>query len=78
MHANLGDLRSRDRDLETEKNCNFDQKFINSLITWKLLDMECWNSNTTWVQMEARRLPSLRAPSYVTAILEAENRQRVD
>ena len=40
--------------------------------------MEAWNFNSTWVEMQALALLSLRLPAHVITILEAENRQKVE
>ena len=42
-----------------------------------MLNVESCNSDTTWVEAESVCVPSLRAPSRVTKISEAENGQKV-
>ena len=40
-------------------------------------NVESCNSDTTWVEVETVCVPTLRAPSNVTEISEAENGQKV-
>ena len=42
-----------------------------------MLNLESCNLETTWVEVESVCVPSLRAPSHVTKISEAENGQKV-
>ena len=42
-----------------------------------MLNVESCNFDTTWVEVERVSVPSLRAPSHVTEISEAENGQKV-
>ena len=42
-----------------------------------MLNVEICNLDTTWVEVESVCVPSLRAPSHVTKISEAENGQKV-
>ena len=42
-----------------------------------MLNVESCNLDTTWVEVESVCAPSLRAPSHVTEISEAENGQKV-
>ena len=82
LYANFEEPRSRDRDLGSlnlRKKLPFlSRNFINSLITINLLNVERWNLNITWVQIDTVCTPSLGTPSHVIAISEAENRQNVD
>ena len=55
MYADFEEPKSRDRDLgilNLEKLSFLSREFINSLITINLLNMESWNLNITWVQIE--------------------------
>ena len=54
------------------------QKFIDSLITQKPLDMESRDLILTWVLIEALGEPSLKAPGCVTGILQTENWLKVN
>ena len=42
-----------------------------------MLNVESCNLDTTLVEVKSVRVPSLRAPSHVTEISEAENGQKV-
>ena len=42
-----------------------------------MLNVESCNLDTTWAEVESVCVPSLRAPSHVTEISEAENGQKV-
>ena len=42
-----------------------------------MLNVESCNLDTTWVEVESVCVPSLRTPSHVTEISEAENGQKV-
>ena len=42
-----------------------------------MLNVESCNLDTTWVEEESVCIPSLRAPSHVTEIYEAENGKKV-
>ena len=42
-----------------------------------MLNVESCNLDTTWVEVERVCVSSLRAPSHVTEISEAENGQKV-
>ena len=42
-----------------------------------MLNVESCSLDTTWVEVESVCVPSLRAPSHVTEISEAENGQKV-
>ena len=53
-------------------------KFINSTITQKPLDVQCWNLNTMWELMNALCKQSLGAPSHLTKMLCTKNGQKVD
>ena len=43
-----------------------------------LLNVERWNLNTIWVQIETVCAPRLEAPNHLIAISEAKNQQKVD
>ena len=85
MHANFGGRRTRDKDLGTlkprKKQLFLSRNFFISLVTKKkkkkTLDVESCNLDTPWVQIESVCVPSLKAPSHVTKISEAENGQKV-
>ena len=81
MHANFGGRRSQDNDLGTlkplKKRLLLSRNFFISLVTKKILNVESCNLDTTWVEVESVCVPSLRAPSHVTEISEAENGQKV-
>ena len=65
-------------DPKTDKKRLFlSRNFFISLVTEKMLNVESCNLDTTWVKVESVCVPSLRAPSHVTEISEAENGQKV-
>ena len=81
MCAKFGDPRSRDRKLrykKTEKMRLLAWKFINSLITQKLLGVHGLNSHAMWVIINGLCKPSLGKPGLVTKMLQAEKGQKVD
>ena len=77
----FGDRRSRDNDLgalKPRKNDYFEPKFFLFAFNKKkkTLNVESWNLDTTWVEIESACVLSLRAPSHVIEISEAENGQK--
>ena len=79
-HANFGGRRSCDTDLGTiklRKMPIFVPKIWYFAYNKKWLNVERCNLDTTWVDIKGVSIPSLRAPSHVTKISEAENRQKV-
>ena len=78
MHVNFGGCRSRNADLKTRKPRKkgyFVPKIYFRIKKW--LNVERCNLDTTWVEIEGVCVPSLKTPSHVTEISEAENRQKV-
>ena len=59
-----------DRKKNIKKRRILDWKFINSLLTQKLLDVQSWKSDTMWVPMNALCKPSLGLPGHVTKTLQ--------
>ena len=60
-----------------QKTAIFEPKFFYFAYNKKMLNVESCNLDTTWVEVESICVPSLRAPSQVTEISEAENGQKV-
>ena len=62
-----------------EKTAIFEPKFFYFACNKKkkTLNVESCNLDTTWVGIKTVCVPSLRVPSYVTEISEAENGQKV-